>query len=79
MLSFFWDFVRKLETPTQEGDQAGFYKNLNKMNLEEKRDRSSASWGALNSYANDGSGGSTLYSMPKSPKLDPNISEGLDQ
>ena len=37
VLSFFWDFARKLETLTQEGDQAGFYKNLKKMNLEEKR------------------------------------------
>ena len=42
MLSFFWDFVRTLETRTQEGDQTGFYINLKTMNLEEKRDRSSA-------------------------------------
>ena len=28
VLSFFWDFVCKLETRTREGDQAGFYKHL---------------------------------------------------
>ena len=42
VLSFFWDFVRKLETRIREGDQAGFYKNLKTMHLEGKRDRSSA-------------------------------------
>ena len=42
VLSFFWDFVGKLETHTREGDQAGFYKHLQTMNLEGKRDRSSA-------------------------------------
>ena len=42
MLSFFWDFVRKLETRAREGDQARFYKHLKAMNLESKRDRSSA-------------------------------------
>ena len=42
VLSLFWDFVRKLETRTREGDQAGFYKHLKVMNLEGKRDRSSA-------------------------------------
>ena len=42
VLSFFWDFVRKLETRTREGDQAGFYNHLKTMNLEGKRDRSSA-------------------------------------
>ena len=41
VLSFFWDFVRKLETSTREGDQAGLYKHLITMNLEGKRDRSS--------------------------------------
>ena len=41
VLSFFWDFVRKLETHTREGDQAGFYKHLKTMNLERKRD---AAW-----------------------------------
>ena len=41
MLSFFWNFVRKLETYTREGDQAGLYKYLKAMNLEGKRDRSS--------------------------------------
>ena len=29
VVSFFWDFVRKLETRSREGDQAGFYKHLN--------------------------------------------------
>ena len=42
VLSFFRDFVRKLETRTREGDQAGFYKHLKTMNLEGKQDRSSA-------------------------------------
>ena len=28
VLRLFWDFVRKLETRTREGDQAGFYKHL---------------------------------------------------
>ena len=42
VLSFCWDFVRKLETRTREGDQAGFYKHLKTMNLEGKRDHSSA-------------------------------------
>ena len=49
VLSFVWDFVRKLETCTREGDQAGFYKHLKTMNLEGKRDRSSA-------YAKDENG-----------------------
>ena len=33
VLSFFWDFVRKLETRPREGDQAGFYRHLKTMNL----------------------------------------------
>ena len=86
-LSFFWDFVRKLETRNREGDQAGFYKNLKTMNLEGKRDCSSA-------YVKDENGVllrdlelirerwvrwfHTLLNA-KSPRLDPNISEGLDQ
>ena len=37
VLSFFWDFVRKLETRTREGDQVRFYKHLKTMNLEGKR------------------------------------------
>ena len=41
-LRFVWDFVRKLETRTQEGYQAGFYKHLKTMNLKTKRDCSSA-------------------------------------
>ena len=40
--SFFRDFVRKFETHTRQGDLAGFYKHLKTMNLEGKRDRSSA-------------------------------------
>ena len=87
VLSFFWNFVRKLETRTREGDQAGFYKNLKTMNLEAKRDRSSA-------YVKDEN--SVLLGdveltrdrwfrwfhtllNPKSPRPDPNIAEGLDQ
>ena len=87
VLSFFWDFVRKLETRTQEADQAGFYKHLKTMNLEGKRDRSSA-------HVNDENGVflrnveliherwvrwfHTLLNA-KSPRLEPNIAEGLDQ
>ena len=87
VLSFFWDFVRKLDTRTREGDQSGFYKHLKTMNLEGKRDRSSA-------YVKDENGVllrdvelirerwvrwfHTLLDA-KSSKLDPNIAEGLDQ
>ena len=87
ILSFFWDFVRKLETRTREGDQAGFYKHLTTMNLEGKRDRSSA-------YVKDEDGVllrdvelirerwvrwfHTLFNA-RSPRLDPNIAEGLEQ
>ena len=87
VLSFFWDFVRKLETRTREGDQTGFYKHLKTMKLEEKRDRSSA-------YAKDENGVLLrdvklirerwvqwfhTFLNAKSPRLDPNIAEGLDQ
>ena len=87
MLSFFWDFVRKLETHTREGDQAGFYKRLKMMNLEAKRDRSSA-------YVKDENGVLLrdvelirerwvwwfhTFLNAKSPRLDPSIVEGLDQ
>ena len=87
VLSFFWDFVRKLETGTREGDQAGFYKHLKTVNLEGKRDRSSA-------YVKDENGVllrdveliherwvrwfHTLLNA-KSPRLDPNIADGLYQ
>ena len=87
VLSFFWDFVRKLETRTREGDQAGFYKHLKTMNLEGKRDRSSA-------YVKD-ENAVFLRDVEfirerwvrwfhnllnaKSPRLDPNIAGGLDQ
>ena len=85
VLSFFWDFVRKLETRTRAGDQAGFYKHLKAINLEGKRNRSSA-------YVKDENGVllrgvelirerwvrwfHTLLNA-KSPRLDPNIAEGL--
>ena len=87
VLSFFWDFVRKLETRTREGDQAGFYKHLKTMNLEGKRDRSSA-------YVKDENRVLLRDIEPirerwalwfhtllnaKSPRLDPNIAEGLEQ
>ena len=49
VLSLLWDFVRKLETRTREGDPNGFYKHLKPINLEGKRDRSSA-------YAKDENG-----------------------
>ena len=42
VLSFLWVLVHKVETRTREGDQAGFYKHVKTMNLEAKRDRSSA-------------------------------------
>ena len=87
VLSFFWDFVRKLETRTREGDQAGFYKHLKTINLEGKQDRSSA-------YDKDENGVllrdvefirerwvrsfHTLLNA-KSPRLGPNIAEDLDQ
>ena len=87
VLSFFWDFVRKLETRTREGDQAGFYKHLKTMDLEGKRNRSSA-------HDKDENGVllrdvelirerwvqwfHTLLNA-KSPRLDPNIAGGLDQ
>ena len=87
VLSLFWNFVRKLETRTREGDQAGFYKHLKTMNLEGKRDRSSA-------YVKDENGVllrdvelirerwvqwfHTLLNA-KSPRPDPNVAEGLDQ
>ena len=87
VLSLFWDFVRKFETRTREGDQAGFCKHLRTMNLEGKRDRSSA-------YVQDENGVllrdvelirerwvrwfHTILNA-KSPRLDPNIAEGLDQ
>ena len=87
VLSLFWDFVRKLETRTREGDQAGFYKHLKTMNLEGKRDRSSA-------YVKDENGVlledvelirerwvrwfHTLFNA-KPSRFDPNTAEGLDQ
>ena len=87
MLSFFWDFVRKLETRAREGDHAGFYKHLNMISLEGKRDRSS-----VKVKHEDGvllrdaklirerwiRWFHTLLSA-KSPKLGPNIVEDLDQ
>ncbi|CAM9580488.1 unnamed protein product [Ascophyllum nodosum] len=87
VLSFFWTFVRKLETRVREGFQAGLYKHLKIMNLEGKRDRSSA-------YIQDEDGVLLTDVEPirerwvrwfhtllnaKSPKLDPLIAEGLDQ
>ena len=87
VLSIFWDFVRKLERHTREDDQAGFYKHLKMMNLEGKPDRSSA-------YVKDKNDVllrdvelvrerwvrrfHTLLNA-KSPRLDPNIAEGLYQ
>ena len=87
LLSFVRDFVCKLETRTRESDQAGFYKHLKTMNLEGKRDRSSA----YVKYEN----GVLLKDVElirergvrwfqtllnaKLPRLDPNIAEGLNQ
>ena len=87
VLSFFWDFVRELETRTREGDQTGFYKHLKTTNLEGKRDRSSA-------YVNDENGvllrnvelirerwvrGFHTLLNAKSQRLDPNIVKDPDQ
>ena len=87
VLSFFRDFVRKLETRTREGDKAGFYKHLKTINLAGKRDRSSA-------YVKDENGVLLrdvelirerwvrwFHSLlnAKSSRLDPNIAEDLDQ
>ena len=87
VLSLFWDFVRKLETHNREGDQAGFYEHLMTMNLAGKRNRSSA-------YVKDENGvllrdvertrerWVRWFHTPlntKSPRLDPNIAESLDQ
>ena len=86
VLSFFWDFVRKLETRTREGDQAGFYKHLKTMNLEGKRDCSSAHVKAENGVLLRDvelirerwvRRSHTLLNA-KSPRLDPNIAEGLE-
>ena len=87
MLSFIWDFVCKHEIRTRKGDQAGFYKHIRTTSLERKRDRSSA-------YVKDENGVllrdvelirerwvrwfHTLLNA-KSPRLDPNIAEGLSQ
>ena len=87
VLSFFWDFVRKLETRNREGDQAGFYKHLKTMNLEGKRDRSSTYVKAENGVLLRDVERTrerwvrwfhTLLNT-KSPRLDPSIAEGLDQ
>ena len=87
VLSFYWDFFRKLEIRTRKGDQAGFYKHLKTTSLEGKRDRSSA-------YVKDENGVLLrdvelirerwvrwfhTFLNAKSPRLDPNIAEGLDQ
>ena len=87
VLIFFWDFIRKLETRAREGDQASFYKRIKTMNLERKRDCSSA-------YVKDEDGillrevefirkrwvrwFHTLLNA-KSPRLDPNVEEDLHQ
>ena len=87
MLRFFWEIGRKLEIRTREGDQAGFYKHLQTMNLEGKRDCCSV-------YVKDENDVLLrdveliherwvrwFHTPPntKSPRLDPNIAEGLDQ
>ena len=87
VLSFVWDFVRKLMTRIREGNQTGFYKHLKTMDLEGKRGRSSA-------YVKDENGVllrhvelvhkrwawwfQNLFNA-KSPRLDPNIAKGFDQ
>ena len=87
VLGFFWDFVGKLKTRTREGDQAGFYKHLKTMNLEGKRDRSSAYIKDEDVVLLKDVGPirkrwvcwlQTLLNA-NSSKLDPNIAEGLNQ
>ena len=88
MLSFLWDFVRKLVRRTRERDQAGFYKHLKTINLEGKRDRSSADVKGENSVLlrdvepiRDGWVWwfHTTLLNAKSSRLDPNIAKCLDQ
>ena len=87
VLSVFCAFVRKLETRVREGDQAGLYKHLQMINLEGKQ---YLSW----AYIEDEDGilltdvdlicegwlrWFHTFLNAKSPTLDPNIAEGLDQ
>ena len=69
VLSFFWDFVLTHETRTVEGDQADIFKHLKTTNLEGKRELVRERWVRLFH---------TLVNA-KSPRLDPSISEDLDQ
>ena len=87
MLRVFWDFARKVETRTREGDQAVFYKSLKTMNLEGKRDRSSTHVKYENAVLlrdveliREG-WMRWFYTLlnAKTPSLDPDIAEGLDQ
>ena len=87
VLSFFWAHVRKLEESVREGDHAGFYRRLKTMNLEGKPDHNSQ-------FIKDEHDSQlrdvevirerwvrwfhTLLNT-KSPNLDPNIAEGLEQ
>ena len=87
VLSFFWAHVRKLEASVRDGDHAGSYRRLKTMNLEGKRDH--------NSQIIKDEHGNILrdvelvrerwirwfHTLPntKSPKLDLNIAEGLEQ
>ena len=74
---FFWDFVRKLETRTREGDHAGFYKHLKTMNLEgseiaaqrTSKTRTASSSRTLTSSASHRSGGFTLAFTPSRRSL----------
>ena len=87
VLIFFWDFVHKLKTLTREGDQAGFYKHLKTINLKGKRNRSSACVKDENCVLltdvelirERWVRWFQTYLNAKSPRLDPNIAEGLDQ
>ena len=87
VLSVFCAFVRKLETRVREGDQAGLYKHLQMTNLEGKQ---YLSW----AYSEDEDGilladvdlirerwlrWFHTFLNAKSPTLDPNIAEDLDQ
>ena len=87
VLSVFCAFVRKLETPVREGNQTGLYKHLQMINLEGKQ---YLSW----AYIEDEDGilltdvdliregwlrWFHTFLNAKSPTLDLNIANGLDQ
>ena len=89
VLSFFWDFVRKLETRAREDDQAGFYKHIKTMNLKRSvtaARRTSKKIENDNVLLRDAEHIRErrvrwfhTFLNAKSPKPDSNIAEGLDK